>query len=160
MVLAAGGIGTPIILQKSGLENAGNHLFLDLFANTYGILDDGHMEDEIGMATVIDELHESRGFILSPILDMFLDMFLYLPLFKKLHAFRRDGTIGLMTKIVDEDVGEVKSDGKLIKPVTENDRKKLDKGNFGRNPIAGGGLNLNHSTQQRCGAHIPEEPQV
>ena len=128
VVLAAGGIGTPIILQKSGLENAGNHLFLDLFINTYGILDEGHMEDEIGMATVIDEMHESHGFILSPILDMFLDMFLYLPLFKKLCAFRRDRTLGLMTKIIDEDVGEVKSDGKLIKPVTENDRKKLDKG--------------------------------
>ena len=128
VVLAAGGIGTPIILQKSGLENAGSHLFLDLFINTYGILNEGRMEDEIGMATVIDEMHESHGLILSPILDMFLDMLLYLPLFKKLRAFRRDKTIGLMTKIVDEDVGEVKSNGKLSKPVTESDREKLDKG--------------------------------
>ena len=128
VVLAAGGIGTPIILQKSGLENAGSNLFLDLFVNTYGILNDGHMEEEMGMATVIDELHESQGFILSPILDMFLDMFLYLPLLKKLRAFRRDRTLGLMTKIVDEDVGKVSPDGTLSKPVTESDRKKLSRG--------------------------------
>ena len=128
VILAAGGIGTPVILQKSGMENAGSNLFLDLFINTYGVLGKGHMEDEMGMATVIDELHESQGFILSPILDTFLDMFLYLPLLRKLRAFRRDRTLGLMTKITDDDSGKVKADGTLIKPVTENDRKKLNRG--------------------------------
>lgn len=70
IVLAAGGIGTPIILQRSGLTHAGSNLFLDLFVSTFGWLKgNGGMKDEIGMATLIDEFHESRGFILSPIMD-------------------------------------------------------------------------------------------
>ena len=128
VVLAAGGIGTPIILQRSGLNNAGGNLFADLLINTYGIIKEGTFNDEIGMATIIDEFHESRGFILSPILDTPLDMFLYLPLFKKLRAFKRHKTLGLMTKITDEDAGSVEIDGTIHKPVTENDRKKLDVG--------------------------------
>ncbi len=56
VVLAAGGIGTPIILQKSGLTNAGGNLFVDLFVNTYGMMG-SKMEEEAGMATLIDEFH-------------------------------------------------------------------------------------------------------
>lgn len=128
VVLAAGGIGTPIILQNSGLNNAGSNYFADLLVNTYGIMKEGDMKDEIGMATIIDEFHQKDGFILSPVLDTSLDMFLYLPLFKKLRVFKKHRTLGLMTKITDDDNGRVEADGTLHKPVTENDRKKLNRG--------------------------------
>jgi len=36
--------------------------------------------------------------------------------------------LGLMTKITDDDVGEVHVNGAIHKPVTESDREKLDKG--------------------------------
>jgi len=128
VVLAAGGLGTPMILQRSGLDNAGGNLFADLLVNTYGIIKEGNMKEEIGMATIIDEFHEKYGFILSPILDTPLDMFLYLPLFKKTRAFKRQRTLGLMTKITDDDNGKIDVNGRLYKPVTKNDREKLDKG--------------------------------
>jgi len=57
-----------------------------------------------------------------------MDMFLYLPLFKKFRAFKRGRMLGLMTKITDDDVGEVHVNSAIHKPVTESDRKKLDKG--------------------------------
>jgi len=128
VVLAAGGIGTPIILQKSGLNHAGDNLFIDLLVNTYGLLRRGGMKPEMGMATMIDEFHESQGFMLSPILDTPLDMFLYLPLHKKLRSLKRDKTLGLMTKIADESVGRVDADGTIHKPVTAMDRERLSKG--------------------------------
>jgi len=129
IVLAAGRIGTPIILQRSGLTHAGSNLFLDLLVNTYGMLKgNGGMKDEIGMATLIDEFHESRGFILSPIMDTTMDMFLYLPFSKKFRAFKRDRMLGLMTKITDDDVGEVYVNGAIHKSATESDKEKLDKG--------------------------------
>jgi len=128
VVLAAGGIGTPIILQRSGLNNAGSNLFADLFVNTYGIVKEGSMKDEIGMATIIEEFHKKYGFIISPILDTPLHMFLYLPFIKKMRAFKRHRTMGLMIKIADDDAGRVNIDGTIHKPVTENDRKKLNKG--------------------------------
>ncbi len=123
IVLAAGGIGTPIILQRSGINNAGSNFFADLLVNTYGMIKKGHMKDEIGMATLIDEFHENHGFILSPILDTPLDMFMYLPVFKKIRAFRRHRTLGLMTKITDDDSGRVDVNGVIHKPVTERSEK-------------------------------------
>ncbi|MHA1582413.1 MAG: hypothetical protein ACTSYM_08010 [Candidatus Baldrarchaeia archaeon] len=51
--MATGGISTPIILQRSGLTHAGNNLFLDLFVSTFGMLKNGGMRDEIGMAALM-----------------------------------------------------------------------------------------------------------
>ena len=128
VILAAGGIGTPKILQRSGLEEAGSDLFADLFVNTYGMIDGADWGEEMGMGTIIDQFHGSDGFILSPILDTQLDMLLYLPLSKKLRAFGRNRMLGLMTKIKDDSSGKIEPDGTIHKPVTEGDRKKLEKG--------------------------------
>ena len=128
VVLAAGGIGTPIILQRSKIGNAGDHLFADLFVNTYGLVKEGRMRDEVGMATLIDEFHDNHGFILSPILETPLDMLLYLPILKKLRVFKRDRMLGLMTKIADDDSGRVEVDGTIHKPVTRRDQEKLEMG--------------------------------
>ena len=127
-ILAAGGVGTPMILQRSGLNNAGDNLFADLFVNTFGIMDKGYMEEEIGMGTVIDQFHESDSFILSPILDTKVHMLLYLPFHKKLRAYRRHRTMGLMTKIKDDPLGSVEPNGTIHKSVTKDDRRKLEKG--------------------------------
>ena len=98
-------MGTPGILQRSGIAKAGTNLFADLLVNTYGLLRDGNMRDELGMAALIDQFHEKDGFILSPILETTLDMFFYLRLFKKQRAFARGRTVGIMTKITDDDAG-------------------------------------------------------
>jgi len=128
VVLAAGGIGTPIILNRSGLTDAGSNLFADLLVNTYGMIKKGEMKNEIGMATLIDEFHSQHGFILSPVLDTTLDMFLYLPVFKKVRAFNRKKTFGLMTKIADDGAGKVDVNGTIQKHLTEGDQKKIDRG--------------------------------
>jgi len=131
IVLAAGGIGTPIILLRSGLENAGSNFFADPFVNTIGTIEKGGSENEMSMATIIDEFQEQYGFIISPapVSESTLGKLSYLPFFKKLYAFRRRQTLSLMTKITDDAVGRVEIDGTIHKPLTENDRKKLDKGN-------------------------------
>ncbi len=128
VILCAGGLGTPRILQKSGIQEAGSDLFGDLLVNTYGLIDDGGMENEIGMATCINEFHDDKGFILSPYLNTKLDMLLFLPILKKLHAFRRDKIMGMMTKIKDESSGKVNINGNIKKPVTDTDQEKLDQG--------------------------------
>jgi choline dehydrogenase-like flavoprotein len=130
IVLAAGGIGTPIILLRSGLENAGSNFFADPLVNTIGIIEKSGSENELSMATIIDEFKEQYGFIISPapVSESTLAKLRYLPFFKKIYAFRRRQTLSLMTKITDDAVGRVEIDGTIHKPLTENDRKKLDKG--------------------------------
>ena len=65
VILAAGGLGTPVILQKSGINNAGKGLFMDLLINTYGITDGLNQINEPTMALVDHEFHKEKGFILS-----------------------------------------------------------------------------------------------
>jgi len=65
-ILAAGGFGTPEILQRSGIDEAGTGLFIDLLVNTYGVTDGLNMMSEPTMALVNHEFHKEKGFILSP----------------------------------------------------------------------------------------------
>jgi len=127
VILATGGLGSPVILQKSGLD-ARDGLFADLFVITYGLSDKRGMGEELGMATVIDEFHNDHGFIISPAIDMKLDMLLYLLVHRKTLALKRDRLLGLMTKIADDSSGRVLPDGSIEKPITNSDFKKLEKG--------------------------------
>ena len=128
VVLAAGGMETPIILQKSGLNNAGSNFFADPYIDTVGITREGGVGDEVSMATIIDEFHEKKGFIISPAFDKSWTMFLHLPALKKIHTLHRHRIMMLMTKITDDDAGRIDIDGTIHKPLTENDVKKLEKG--------------------------------
>jgi len=63
VVLAAGGIGTPVILQNSGVKEAGGNLFIDPLIITYGITDDARLSQvhEPSMTFVDLEFHQSQG---------------------------------------------------------------------------------------------------
>jgi len=147
VVLSAGGIGTPIILQKSGIK-AGERLFVDVYTSTYGVTKDVGMVGEISMATLIDQFYEAKGFILSPHisfagLDFSLDL---------THAFRlprkllllllRKRMLGIMTKIRDECTGKVHENGAIEKTISPVDADKLDEGNsIAKNILVKAGVN-------------------
>ncbi|MCX5715496.1 MAG: FAD-dependent oxidoreductase, partial [Candidatus Omnitrophica bacterium] len=65
VILAAGGLGTPVILQNSGIK-AGQKLFLDLFTVTTGLAKSKGMTGEVVMGAV----HLNKGFLLSPFIDV------------------------------------------------------------------------------------------
>ncbi|MEI6863314.1 MAG: GMC family oxidoreductase N-terminal domain-containing protein, partial [Candidatus Omnitrophota bacterium] len=71
VVLCAGGIGSPVILKQSGIENAGNKLFADLFNVTYGILRDKDINlwHEPSMSALSTKFKDSHGFIMAPYID-------------------------------------------------------------------------------------------
>ena len=128
VVLAAGGVGTPVILQNSGLE-AGSHLFADTFINTFGSVKGASFEPELGMASIVDEFHDSEGYILSPMMEGPLDLLTdRIPISKKLAFMNTSKLIGLMAKTRDEPNGTVQSDGTIIKPVPPVDADKIEKG--------------------------------
>jgi len=127
VILAAGGLATPVILQKTGLEEAGTNLFGDLLMNTYGVTRDLGQLHEPLMALVDTEFHKNKGFILSTYIQ---------PV--RLHRFVEAGvrgallpanrTLGIMTKSADDQTGRVYPDGSYSKVVTENDRARLKEG--------------------------------
>jgi choline dehydrogenase-like flavoprotein len=127
VILAAGGVGTPVILQRSGVEDAGSGFFMDLLVNTYGVTKDLSQTNEPTMALVDHEFHKSKGFILSPFLNQ-PRLLRYLELGVKGIFLPTNRLLGIMTKIADDPVGRVYPDGTFSKPVTERDRARLKEG--------------------------------
>ncbi len=127
IILCAGGIGTPIILQNSGIE-AGDNLFVDLFNVTYGVSDEFNQKKELVMSTVCEKFHKTDGFVLSPFVDNWLSLSTSVEFWNILRVFQLNSLMGIMTKIADDSVGRVYPDGKVDKAPTQNDLEKLKKG--------------------------------
>lgn len=129
VILSAGGIGTPIILQNSGIEGAGTNLFVDLFLNVYGTTEDERLNQvfEPGMTLVSMDFHKSKGFIISPYVSH-SNLVKFLEFGLKGFVMSDKKTLGLMVKTTDDPIGQVYPNGFISKPVTENDRKRLKEG--------------------------------
>jgi choline dehydrogenase-like flavoprotein len=129
-VLAAGGMGTPVILQRSGLFDAGRGFFGDPLIVTCGTCKGPGSARDIPMSAGTMDL-AGEGIVMTDLIDPWATYLLnayrkgwrYLPSFMK---YRR--TIGIMTKVRDELEGRVNLDGTVSKPITYAERWKLDKG--------------------------------
>lgn len=126
VVLAAGGVGTPVILEKSGIE-AGEGLFMDLLVNTYASTNGLNLIHEPTMAMVDVQFHEDRGFILSPFVNHSRGLRVA-EAGLSAASLSDKNLLGIMTKVTDQRVGNVYPDGSFSKPVTPADRQKLDEG--------------------------------
>ncbi|HTG01930.1 MAG TPA: FAD-dependent oxidoreductase [Nitrospirota bacterium] len=127
VVLSAGALGTPVILQKAGIREAGSGLFVDIFVNTYGVTSGLNQAHEPNMAIVNLDFHKTRGFILSPHINASA-MVRAIEIGPKGVAMPVNRLLGIMTKITDDAVGQVHPDGSISKPVTANDQAKLNEG--------------------------------
>ena len=140
VVLAAGGIGTPIILQNSDISEAGKGLALDIFQTTYGYTDFAGMKNEIILATYLEKHIEEKELFAAPYmyLPVLVAMYSKDPTATQMNLFNQvrlllESTrvntkrlLGMMTKIRDERTGQVMRDGRIHKTVTERDKAKLD----------------------------------
>ena len=140
VVLAAGALETPRILENSGINGAGEELSLDVFQATYGYTKDCGMKNEIILATYLDKLIDEKELFTAP--------YMYIPFliaqrsqdaglfnrswfniarnFAKGLSIDTGRLLGLMTKIRDESTGRVMPDGTIHKTLTDRDKAKLD----------------------------------
>jgi len=126
IVLAAGGIGTPRILQASGFREAGIGMAMDVTVMVYGTIKDAGIGNEPPMTWSWENLE--LGYMLSTLIDPWL-LYPIVNLLKgpqySLTWPRWNNTLGAMIKLKDEITGGVFSDGKISKPLTNNDRLRL-----------------------------------
>ncbi len=127
VILAAGGLDTPVILQRSGIDEAGTGFFVDLMWTTYAVTDGLNLDHEPLMALVDLEFHHDRGFLLAPFINQHPGGRLMegAPA-RALRPSRR--LLGIMTKISDDANGKVFPDGTFSKPVTDRDWARLREG--------------------------------
>jgi choline dehydrogenase-like flavoprotein len=126
VVLAAGGIGSPRILQASGFRAAGQGMVMDTTVMVYGFIHERGIGNEPPMTWSWE--NDDEGYMLSTLMDPWL---LY-PLINSLKGLkyaltwpRWNHILGVMIKLKDEISGGVFPDGKISKPLTANDRSRL-----------------------------------
>ena len=133
VIVAAGGMGTPVILQRSGIPEAGQGFFCDPLRMVYGVPRDKGPGTASAppMSVGTYEHHDEDGFILSPIIEprMLFAVSVGLRNPRYLPACRNYGSmLSIMVKIRDDMGGRVNLDGSFSKPLSYDDRLKLDKG--------------------------------
>jgi ferredoxin len=112
-ILAAGGLGTPVILQNSGIECKAN-LFVDPVLCVATRIPDSQQDGEIPMPFIV----QKDGYIISPYFD-FLSFF-----FNRLWKCPPSGIYSLMIKLADSNCGSI-SYGRVKKSLTGQDRETL-----------------------------------
>jgi len=130
VILAAGGMASPVILQNSGIDNAGKSLFVDFLNVTYGILNNKeiNLAKEVTMSVVSVKYLNDRGFLLSPFMFPPLVMTTITQKRKFSKLLKYDRLLGIMTKIKDDNKGEILKDGRFHKEPTDKDNEILNEG--------------------------------
>lgn len=130
VVVSAGGLGTPVILRRSGVGEAGREFFCDPFICTYGFNREAGMARDMPVVVGSMQFYESDGFVLSPVIDTF-GSFLFAALdmgpAHLLRAAAYGKLMGIMTKVKDGLDGEISLDGAFSKDL-KNERSKFEAG--------------------------------
>ncbi|MFC1848005.1 FAD-dependent oxidoreductase [Chloroflexota bacterium] len=128
VIITAGGLSTPVILQRSGIE-AGRGLFVDLTVDTYGVTNGFNQLGEVPTTLIDTEFYRSKGFILLSFVSQHR-MTRFVKFGVKGLSMPEHKLIGIITKIRDEPSGYVQVDGAVCKPVTAKDRARLREGSL------------------------------
>ncbi|MBI4516648.1 MAG: GMC family oxidoreductase [Deltaproteobacteria bacterium] len=129
VVLAAGGIGTPLILQRAGFFEAGRGLAMDTTVMVCGLSQDQGIGEEPPMTW--GYTNDEVGYMLSTLIDPWLLFPMMAVLKSPRHLFKWPAwsrALGVMIKIKDEVSGGVTLDGDISKPMTERDQFRLNHG--------------------------------
>jgi hypothetical protein len=163
VIVAAGGVHSPIILQRSGIQKAGKSFFMDPMVFTYGVAKEKENRtiNDIPMSVGTYNFY-NEGFLQSPVVDPWGVFMLTFGLQRtpwnifRIRYYHR--LIGIMTKIQDEKAGHL-TKGRfslsISKRLTLQDQKRLDNGqNVAKEVLIEAGAKKNNifSTPTR-GAH-------
>lgn len=115
VILSAGGLGTPVILQHSGIS-CSNSLFADPVLCVAGPMEGFGQEHQLLMPFI----SQQDGYILSPYMD-YLSFF-----FHRSWRLPMRNIASIMIKLADQEIGG--TDGKRIdKTMTPSDQRRMDK---------------------------------
>jgi len=126
VIISAGGIGSPKILQNSGLNGAGIGMTMDTTTMVYGLSNKAGTGKEPPMTWSWE--NPDAGYMLSTLTD---PMLMYpLAAVRKgirpfLHSARWSKLLGIMIKLKDDISGGIYPDGKIRKPLTADDNERL-----------------------------------
>ena len=115
VILAAGGLGTPEILRKSGIR-CRNTLFVDPVLCVAGPLEGFRQDRQLLMPFI----SQQDGYILSPYMD-YLSFF-----FNKDWRLPMRNIVSVMVKLADEEVGNIRG-RRINKIMTDADERRMNR---------------------------------
>lgn len=135
IILAAGGIGSPGILLRSGIKSVGKRFFMDPMNIVFGISKhkNGGVWGEQSFSHAIETFSESDGFMIgnSSAQGTFAVMCMTRLKSASKTWFRAHNIkqgMGLFVKLAEDDQGEIFPNERTSKPMTDNDIKRMKKG--------------------------------
>ncbi|RJP86882.1 MAG: GMC family oxidoreductase [Desulfobacteraceae bacterium] len=127
IIVAAGGIGSPLILRQSGIRSAGYDFFFDPLVFVYGKIKGLGNGKAIPMSSGVH--FEEDGIVMTDFnLPRMMKIGFDLEILKLKQAFEYADVLPIMIKVKDELAGEVTNNGWVKKNLTKADKQKLDKG--------------------------------
>jgi choline dehydrogenase-like flavoprotein len=126
VILAAGGIGTPRILQASGFPEAGQGMAMDTTTMVYGVIKEQGNGNEPPMTWSWE--NDDEGYMLSTLIDPWLNYPLVVSMKSPRYApswTQWNHTLGVMIKLKDTVSGGVYPDGRISKPLAGDDEERL-----------------------------------
>ena len=129
IILAAGGIGTAVILQRSGIKAAGNKFFMDPMNVLWGVSKEPIVSgSEMTFSYAADSMADEKGFILGNVSGKGAWVSQLMRPRTGWKAIKSHGRwnhmIGMFTKVADDPVGRVFANGKMSKVLTNDDNRK------------------------------------
>ena len=129
VVLAAGGFGTPIVLQKSGFSDAGRHFFMDPMSVLVGVMREGKGTFHEMTFTFADESHVGEFVVGNAgAINAFAAQIMKLKLSYLWRGIQMNRMTGMFVKLCDEPTGSVNADGSFHKSLTPRDERVMAKG--------------------------------
>jgi choline dehydrogenase-like flavoprotein len=128
IVLAAGGIGTPVILRATGLKDVGYNYFFDPLITVCGENKNLLTENEMPMQTGMNLSEEGLLFTDMDVGGWMVENMFAAERFRFDQLFKGKHTVRIMVKLRDTLGGRLTDGGQVIKWLGEKDRKRLDHG--------------------------------
>ncbi|HNV47002.1 MAG TPA: GMC family oxidoreductase [Spirochaetota bacterium] len=128
VIVAAGGIGSPVILRKMGLKNVGYNFFYDPLITVCGKVDDVRKRiDEIPMTAGVH--FPEDGIVMTDMaIPTLIDKAFTAQVLRFWRLFETRKTLRIMIKVRDDLAGRLTDSGGVRKKLTQADRDKLMKG--------------------------------
>ncbi len=131
IILAAGGIPTPVLLKRAGISRAGEGCVVDPTILVYGISPHKGTYLDPLVSVVSWKWYDSDGIRVGTLIDPWVMTLISLVKAGFRHAFKifqYRKMIGILVKVKDELGGWVNENGQVSKSLTVADMEKIDKG--------------------------------
>ena len=131
VIIAAGGLGTPVILKRSGIDEAGKGFFGDPLVFTYGEYNGKGSIYDVPMTAGTWDYHASEGYLMTDLIEPRILHLMSMGMKGPQHlpkTARISNALGIMTKCKDPVNGSIDANGKVKKELVDVVWQRLNSG--------------------------------